>query len=127
MDYEDNLNKDIKTPEIQDAEALKMAISRFFNEARKQLTEMSTINTNKVISGEVEVGVSVKAILNKNQMRKVAYIKNNGMLECKVYGIDKDSTGGYILWPKQEVSIMGYNAIAVSTISGITSVCYIES
>lgn len=127
MDYEQDLNKDIKTPESQDAEVLKAAITRFFNEAKKQLNEMATINTNKVISGEIEVGTAVKAILDKNQTRKVAFIKNNGMLECKVYGIDKESTGGYVLWPRQEVTIMGYNAIAVSTVSGITTVCYIES
>ena len=127
-DYKNSFDNELPQLKTDDErKAVKAAVLRFVNEIRQQIVDISTKNNTRVVTGELEVSVEPKVVLKDNPNRKVAYIKNTGTFALKVYGIDVETDGGFILNSSEQVLFHGTNAIAVATISGMSSINYLDS
>jgi hypothetical protein len=128
MDYESSFAEELPKLKTQrEREAVKAAVLRFINEIRKEIISISTKNNNMAVTGEKEVGMEVTTIVQGNENRKSLYLKNIGNVKCVVYGINEDTKGGYPLAPDENVTIHGANAIAMSTVSGVSYVSFLDT
>ncbi len=126
--YEDSFNDELpKLKSQQDKEAVRAAVLRFIHEIRKEIVNISTTNGNKAITGELQVDCEPKVVIKENQNRKTVYLKNVGKITCKIYGINEASSGSYPLEPDKEIMIQGANAIAISTVSGVGMVSFLDT
>lgn len=127
-DYKNSFEDELPQLKTDDErKAVKAAVLRFVNEIRQQIVDISTKNNARVITGELEIGTEPKVVLKDNPNRKVAYLKNIGVFAFKVYGIDAETEGGFILNSSEQVLFHGTNAIAVATISGMSLLNYLDS
>lgn len=115
----------LKTEE--ERRAVKAAVMRFINEVKEQIVDIANKKATKVITGKVEISSEPQVVLPKNPDRKVAYVKNYGSTIVEVFGVDEQTNGGYVLNYSEQVMIHGTNSIMAMTLSGISTINYLDS
>ena len=106
---------------------VKSAIRGIVSEFRKELIEVVSKNKQSIITGEIKIDQTPTIVLGPNVDRRVAYLRNQGDIQCKLFSVNSESTGGVDFYPKEMIEVRGTSPMVAVTAEGISLIGVIDS
>lgn len=127
MIYEDDFASELQDKTPSQKNAMRAAILKIINDIKKEVQFATSNNTLKASTKEFNIGIEPVIVLQQSSSRRVAWIQNQGEIAVKMFAVNTDANGSFILYPKKKVDFRGCNPLALATVSGFSQVGILDS